>query len=213
MRSEAEPTAGLPDVEAVARARRGDHEAFRVLVERYQGRAYRLARRILRDPDRARDAVQEGFLKAYASLDRFEGRSGFYTWLYRLVFNQCIDMKRRDRSGRHVEWNDEVAGEVEFAAAAAPTGSAEPDAEAERGELRDALIRAVAALPDDARRTLLLREVHGLSYAEISEALEIPKGTVMSRLHHARRRVRELLIEAGAVEPLAEPARDIEGAA
>ena len=213
MRSEAGPTAGLPDVEAVARARSGDHEAFRVLVERYQGRAYRLARRILGDPDRARDAVQEGFLKAYASLDRFEGRSSFYTWLYRLVFNQCIDMKRRDRSGRHVEWNDEVAGEAEFAATALPAGSGEPDAEAERGELREALIHAVAALPDDARRTLLLREVHGLSYAAIAVALEIPKGTVMSRLHHARRRVRELLIEAGAVEPPTAPARDIEGAA
>ena len=78
MRSQAGP-AGLPDVEAVARARRGDHEAFHVLVERYEGRAYRLALRILRDPDRARDAVQESFLKAYSSLDRFEGRSGFYT--------------------------------------------------------------------------------------------------------------------------------------
>jgi RNA polymerase sigma-70 factor (ECF subfamily) len=212
MRSEAGPTAGLPDVEAVARARSGDHEAFRVLVERYQGRAYRLARRILGDPERARDAVQEGFLKAYASLDRFEGRSGFYTWLYRLVFNQCIDMKRRDRSGGHVEWNDEVAGEAEFAATALPAASREPAQEAERGELREALIRAVAALPDDARRTLLLREVHGLSYAAIAKALEIPKGTVMSRLHHARRRVRELLIEAGAVEPPTAPARDVEGA-
>ena len=213
MRSEAGPTAGLPDVDAVARARSGDHEAFRVLVERYQGRAFRLARRILGDPDRARDAVQESFLKAYASLDRFEGRSGFYTWLYRLVFNQCIDMKRRDRSGRHVEWNDEVAGEAKFAATALPAALGEPDAEAERGELREALIHAVAALPDDARRTLLLREVHGLSYAAIAEALEVPKGTVMSRLHHARRRVRELLIEAGAVEPPTAPARDIEGAA
>lgn len=212
MRSQAGP-AGLPDVEAVARARRGDHEAFHVLVERYEGRAYRLALRILRDPDRARDAVQESFLKAYSSLDRFEGRSGFYTWLYRMVFNQCIDMKRRDRSGRHVEWNDEVAGEGEFAPAAPPAALGVPDAEAERGELREAVMRAVAALPDDARRTLLLREVHGLSYAEIAKALEIPKGTVMSRLHHARRRVRELLVEAGAVEPLTALARDIEGSA
>ena len=68
--------------------------------------------RILGDQDQARDAVQDGFLKAYSSLDRFEGRSGFYTWLYRLIFNLCIDMKRRDRSGRHVEWDDEVAREV-----------------------------------------------------------------------------------------------------
>ena len=198
MRSPARPVPDLSDADAVSRAREGDHDAFRVLVERYQGRAYRLATRLLGDPEQARDAVQEGFLKAYGSLGRFEGRSGFYTWLYRLVFNLCIDMKRRDRSSRHVEWDDEVAGD------AAPGSDApvatDPSAELGRGELREALAQAVARLPEDARRTLLLREVDGLSYAEIAEALGIPKGTVMSRLHHARRRVRQLLIEAGVVE-------------
>jgi RNA polymerase sigma-70 factor (ECF subfamily) len=213
MRSPARPTSDLPDVDAVARARRGDHEAFRVLVERYQGRVYRLALRILRDPETARDAVQEGFLKAYGALDRFEGRSGFYTWLYRLVFNLCIDMKRRDRSGRHVEWDDEVASEAEPGPMSAARDLGEPERDVARGELRDAVIRAVAELPEDARRTLLLREVDGLSYAEIAQTLEIPKGTVMSRLHHARRRVRELLIEAGVLEPLTASSRDAGGAA
>ena len=107
-----EPDPGPAETELIDRARRGDHAAFRVLVERYQDRVYGLARRILRDPERARDAVQEGFLKAYAGLARFEGRSGFYTWLYRLVFNQCIDMKRRDRSSRHEEWDDEIVRDV-----------------------------------------------------------------------------------------------------
>ena len=184
----------------MARARDGDHEAYRVLVERYQGRAYRLAVRVLGDPDWAHDAVQEGFLKAYGSLDRFEGRSGFYTWLYRLVFNLCIDMKRRDRSGRHVEWDDATATDVDGPGAPAkPHGVDGPALELERAELREALGRAIAALPDDARRTLLLREVDGLSYAEIAESLGIPKGTVMSRLHHARRKVRALLAEDGVV--------------
>src|SRR5262245_5971861 len=198
MRSPARSGADLSDVEAVTRSRNGDQDAFRVLVERYQGRAYRLAARLLGDPDQARDAVQEGFLKAYGSLGRFEGRSGFYTWLYRLVFNLCIDMKRRDRSSRHVEWNDETAARL------APTDDTPPDSgpavEFDRGELRVALASAVEQLPEEARRTLLLREVDGLSYAEIAEALGIPKGTVMSRLHHARRRVRQLLVESGAVE-------------
>jgi RNA polymerase sigma-70 factor (ECF subfamily) len=213
MRSPAPSASDLSDADAVARARDGDHEAFRVLVERYQGRAYRLAVRILVDPDQARDAVQDAFLKAYSSLDRFEGRSGFYTWLYRLIFNLCIDMKRRDRSGRHVEWDDEVAREL----APGNPGSAEPAGfeparELLRGELREALAKAIDALPDDARRTLLLREVDGLSYAEIAESLSIPKGTVMSRLHHARRRVRELLVEAGAVDAReAHPAGDAGG--
>ena len=202
MRSPAPSASDLSDVDAVARARNGDHEAFRVLVERYQGRAYRLAVRILADPDQARDAVQDGFLKAYSSLAKFEGRSGFYTWLYRLIFNLCIDMKRRDRSDRHVEWDDEVAREVASGVpGAAASKDFEPAEALERGELRGALTLAIEALPEDAKRTLLLREVDGLSYQEIAESLGIPKGTVMSRLHHARRRVRELLIEAGAVEP------------
>jgi RNA polymerase sigma-70 factor (ECF subfamily) len=195
-------TPDLPDAEAIDRARKGDHEAYRVLVERYQARAFRLALRVLADPDRAQDAVQDGFLKAYRSLDKFEGRSGFYTWLYRLVFNVCIDLKRRDRSNRHVEWNDEVATQVSAAAPeeSRPHEAGNPWRELRRGELREALTKAVAALPEDARRTLLMREVDGLTYAAIAEALGIPKGTVMSRLHHARRRVREQLEEAGVVD-------------
>ena len=192
------------DAEAVERARRGDHDAFRVLVERHQGRAHGLALRILRDTDRARDAVQEAFLKAYAALDRFEGRSGFYTWLYRLVFNQCIDMKRRERPARSVEWRDEVAHDlapgVDAASLPVAGGLADPAEAYHRAQLREALAAAIESLPEDARRTLVLREVDGLSYQEIAEALEIPKGTVMSRLHYARKRVRETLIQNGAVE-------------
>ena len=194
----------LDDREAVARAQRGDHEAFRVLVERYQGRAYGLALRILGDPDRARDALQEAFLKAYSALDRFEGRSGFYTWLYRLVFNQCIDMKRRDKTAGHLEWDDEVAREVSPDAAPGASGPAGPDTGVVRSELREALGAAIESLPPDARRTLVMREIDGLSYAEIAAALEIPKGTVMSRLHYARKRVRELLVERGVVEATSE---------
>ncbi len=191
-------TPELSDADAVERARSGDHEAYRVLVERYQGRAYRLAARILGDADLARDAVQDGFLKAYRSLDRFEGRSGFYTWLYRLIFNLCIDMNRRDKSSRHVEWDDDVARDITHGVpGATPQPIGQPAGELERGELREALAKAIEALPEEAKRTLLLREVDGLSYAEIAESLGIPKGTVMSRLHHARRKVRALLEEGG----------------
>ena len=206
---------GAEEARLVDRARRGDHGAFQTLVERYQGRVFALARRILRDPERARDAVQEGFLKAYSALPRFEGRSGFYTWLYRLVFNQCIDMKRRDRSAAHEEWNDEVARDVAPGADAAPlllpTELAEPARAYERAKLRVALAQAIESLPEDARRTLVMREVDGLSYAEIARALRIPKGTVMSRLHYARRRVRDTLIANGAVEGGPEPEPETPG--
>ena len=208
------PADGPPETELVDRARRGDHAAFQVLVERYQDRVYALARRILRDPDQARDAVQEGFLKAYAGLPRFEGRSGFYTWLYRLVFNQCIDMKRRDRTSRHDEWDDEIARDAAPGSDVAPLplGSelADPARSYHRGQLREALAAAIESLPEDARRTLVLREVDGLSYEEIAKALRIPKGTVMSRLFYARRRVRETLIANGAVEPEEEGSEDAE---
>jgi RNA polymerase sigma-70 factor (ECF subfamily) len=186
----------------IERARRGDHEAFRVLVERYQARVYRLALRVLRDEERARDAVQDAFLKVYQSLRRFEGRSSFYTWVYRLVLNLCLDLKRRDRSAREVEWDD--GREVEVAASEQPASFEEgADAPADavlRKELRHQIAAAIDRLPEGARETLVLREVDGLSYAEIAEALGIPKGTVMSRLHYARKRVQELLVEAGAVD-------------
>lgn len=200
---------GAPaDSEIVRRAQAGDHDAFRMLVERYQGRAYGLALRILRNEEQAKDAVQDAFLKVYRSLDRFEGRAGFYTWLYRIVMNQCLDHKRRDKSDREVEWNDESAAGVLDASesAASPAGRdadrEAPDVAIERSEIRQAVARAIDALPEDARRTIQLREIDGLSYKEIAEAMGIPKGTVMSRLHYARQRLRELLQEAG-IDPLA----------
>jgi len=200
----AEQAPGPADAEIVQKARGGDHQAFRVLVERYQGRAYGLALRVLRDEDAARDVVQDGFLKAYGSLDRFEGRSSFYTWLYRIVMNLCLDRKRRDRSDREVEWNDEVATGLEGEGTLAAT---DPGVAAERRELRDALQEAISSLPEDARRTIQLREIDGLSYQEIAAALGIPKGTVMSRLHYARRRLREVLQDAG-LDPLANGAEE-----
>jgi RNA polymerase sigma-70 factor (ECF subfamily) len=192
------------DADVIARARKGDHDAFRVLVERYQERAYGLALRVLRDEEWARDVVQEGFIKVYRSLDRFEGRSSFYTWLYRIVMNLCLDAKRSDRSNRHVEWDETAPLEADPASADAVSAVHQeftgPAGSLERAELREFMARAIEQLPDDARQTLLLREVEGLSYAEIAECLGVPKGTVMSRLHHARRRVREILVASGALD-------------
>lgn len=192
---------GPPDAEAIRLAKAGDADAYRVLVERYQGRAFRLALRVLRDEDAARDAVQDAFLKAWNALPNFEGRSRFYTWLYRLVMNQCLDAKRRDKSGRHVAW--EEGGAVEAELAAAPPEEVEgvvfaPAAAVARKQLRLRLEDAIARLPEIARETLVLREVEGLSYAEIAKTLEVPKGTVMSRLHYARKQLQGFLREAGA---------------
>jgi len=153
---------------------------------------WRLAVRVLRDEEKARDAVQEGFLKVYRSLDRFEGRSSFYTWLYRLVLNLCLDMRRRDRSDREVEWSEErlpAPGEAD----GGPAGALE------RSEIRKRVAAAIETLPDVQRETLVLREVEGLSYKEIADALGISKGTVMSRLHYARKKIQRILEEEGVV--------------
>ncbi len=178
-----------------------------MLVERYQGRAYRLALRVLRDEEQARDATQEAFLKVYTGLGRFEGRSSFYTWLYRLVMNLCLDMRRRERPGRQVDLPDpgafeRAASEAGVLSDAGWRSHQEDPADAlERGQVRQVVAAAIDALPDGARETLVLREVQGLSYAEISQVLDIPKGTVMSRLHYARRRVQETLRKAGITSP------------
>jgi len=192
---------GPSDAEAIERARRGDHAAFRVLVERYQARVYRLALRVLRDEERARDASQEAFLKVYRSLDRFEGRSGFYTWLYRLVLNLCLDLRRRDRSDREVPWDDERAlsgsgggGAAARAGEHTPSPGDGPLRALERTEIRERVAAAIEELPDVQRETLVLREVEGLSYKEIADVLGISKGTVMSRLHYARKRVQAILL-------------------
>jgi RNA polymerase sigma-70 factor (ECF subfamily) len=194
-----DPGASKPDdAEAVRRARDGDREAFRVLVERHQGRAYRLALRVLGDEEGARDVVQDAFLKAYRSLDRFEGRSGFYTWLYRIVMNLCLDRRRRSQTRREVEWSEAVDAEAATLESARADPGAAPDTALDRSRLRGLVARAIAELPDDARRTIELREIDGLSYQEIAQALGIPKGTVMSRLHYARRRLAAALRAAGA---------------
>lgn len=201
--------AGPSDLEVIQRVRNGESEAFRLLVERYQGRAYRLALRVLRDEEAAKDAVQDAFVKAFSALGRFEGRSSFFTWFYRLVMNQCLDARRRDKSGREVAFEEgggqELVPESSLELVPEVDGvSFAPAATLMRKELLEHLARAVDRLPAAARETLLLREVEGLSYSEIASALEIPKGTVMSRLHYARKQLQKWLVEAGVAQATSE---------
>ena len=185
------------DWDLVRRTREGDRDAFRELVERYQRRVGALALGMLRSRDDALDVVQETFAKAYQYLDRFKGDSSFYTWLYRIAFNLCIDHQRRE--GKLADFRPQHAesGEVEPPPAADGPPPDEPFHRARSAEIGRRLEQAMRELTPDHRAVILLREVEGLSYEEISRVLECPKGTVMSRLHYARRqlqsRLRELL--------------------
>ncbi len=179
-----------PDTELVQRAREGDRAAFRVLVERHQRASFALAIGMLRHEADARDALQEAFLKAFRNLGSFHGDAAFSTWLYRIVSNACIDRRRRRKIT--VEADDVTIGAVDSSPTLAVMPR-NPHRELERTRLGERIQAALAKLPDYHRDTVVLREVEGLSYAEIAEATGVSIGTVMSRLFHARQKLQVAL--------------------
>jgi len=175
------------DQELVRDARQGDRQAFEGLVRRYSERAFRVAFRVLRDASSSEEVLQEAFIKAYKGLRTFESRSSFYTWLYRIVVNMALDRRRSERRATTVEWDDSVAHSID-PRAVAPT-SRDPELASQRRRVRELVVEGVQGLPEGQREVLLLREVDGLSYEEIAESMGISKGTVMSRLHYARKKM------------------------
>jgi RNA polymerase sigma-70 factor (ECF subfamily) len=185
------------DLTLVRRARSGDQRAFGLLVERYQKKVYAVALGMVKDPEEALDVSQEAFVKVHRYLDRFKGDSSFYTWLYRITTNTCIDVLRRRgiSSSDSVEYDDTVQMDLSEASLGVLSSQVEsnPARAALRRELGEKLEEALAQLPEKHRAILLLRELEGMSYEDLARTLEIPKGTVMSRLFHARSKVQRLL--------------------
>ena len=193
----------LDDKQLVARSLEGDARAFEALVRAYQRRVFRVAFGMLKNQEDAMDIAQEAFVKAHQNLDRFKGDAAFYTWIYRITTNLCIDHLRRKR-GEHVEYDDGIRRqEAEGATLGLRTASKQgsPQKRALDHELAEQLEAALATLTDAHREILVLREVEGLSYEELAEALQIPKGTVMSRLFHARKKMQQALSAYVAGEP------------
>ena len=186
------------DATLVKRCREGDRAAFRVLVERYQRRAYSQAYGMLKNREDALDVSQEAFVKVFRYLDQFKGDSSFYTWLFRIVGNLCTDAlrKRTSQGGEALELDEEL---LEDGRGSMSTLSgrldADPQRNALRAELGEQLERALEQVPPKHREILLLREVEGMSYEDLARVLAIPKGTVMSRLYHARIKVQRALAE------------------
>lgn len=184
------------DQELVDKARQGDARAFRSLVELHQSRLFAVAYGMLRDRDDAMDVVQDAFIKAHKKLAEFEGNAAFSTWLYRICVNLCIDKKRADARRRKVDLDDALSVDDSLYADADIGGrlaAANPLKTTGDKELGKEIDRALAGLSDDHKSILLLREVEGMSYEEIADTLGIPRGTVMSRLFHARKNMQRLL--------------------
>lgn len=180
-------TAVRDDAELIAETLHGLPESFGLLVRKHQDRLYNAVVCLMGNMEDARDVVQETMLQAFRRLETFRQSSGFYTWLYRIAFNMAASHRRRKRFVVSVDEGRANNGAEPIDAE--PT----PDACCARDEQRQLVRQAIAQLPDEQRAVLVLREMDGLHYDAIAEALALPVGTVRSRLHRARMQLRELL--------------------
>lgn len=178
----------------------GDANAFEALVSAHQKNVYNLALRLTGNEQDALDISQEAFLKAYTSLGTFRGGSRFSVWLYRLTYNLCIDLIRRERRGAVVSLSvSDPDGEE--AVLDIPDTRPSPETELERREIREAADKAFKTLSDEHRQILSMREGAGMSYADISAALGINEGSVKSRLSRARKSLAKALVKSGTFSP------------
>ena len=173
------------DQALVERVQKGDKQAFDVLVLKYQNKIIQLIYRYVHDPDEARDVAQEAFIKAYKAIDRFRGDSAFYTWIYRIAINTAknylVASSRRPPKGdidaQDAEQYEGATGLREYAT---------PERMILKDEIEKTVASAIEELPDDLKTAITLRELEGLSYEEIAQAMECPIGTVRSRIFRAR---------------------------
>jgi RNA polymerase sigma-70 factor (ECF subfamily) len=191
------PAAELDDRELVERVQSGDSRAFRLLFDRYHRRAYAVAYGVVKNKQDALDVVQDGFVKVHRHIGKFQGNSSFYTWLYRIVMNLAIDHVRRRKNAKGLEYDDAVGREADEVAGDGTllprVLDANPGKTVVRRELLEKIQAALDELPEYHRAVILLREIEGLSYEEMAQTLGVPKGTIMSRLFHARKKMQAAL--------------------
>jgi RNA polymerase sigma-70 factor (ECF subfamily) len=200
----------------IARAQAGDTAAFRTLVERHQRRAFAVALSLVRDENDARELVQDAFLRVHKALPTFQGGSSFFTWLYRIITNLSIDLIRKPgRQNQELDTNQlegQEAEEADFPLLSRVDG-ADPADVVRRKEIASRVQAALDALPSYHRGVIVMREVEGLSYEEMAEAMGVSKGTIMSRLFHARQKLQRALADCyeeqvGAPPPAGEPSEE-----
>lgn len=188
----------LQEEKWVADARRGDTAAFESLLRRYEKRVLALTGRMCRNPEDAQEAAQEAFLAAWQGLPSFRGDASFSTWLYRLASNACVDLLRRE--GRHSGAAGPSLNDEEISLDV-PDTAPSPHEAAERKELREQIEAGLQSLSPEHRQVLILREIHQLSYEEISQSLALDLGTVKSRINRGRKQLLNFLIRSGNFSP------------
>lgn len=192
------------DDDLVERVQRGETEVYGDLVRKYQDRLFNTCWRICGHLEDARDLTQEAFLKAFENLDRFHRKSGFYTWLFRVAVNLALSHRRAGRRRRTTSLDQGTGPGGTQAESLAKrvrhTDDNDPATATGDAELQGAVVRALQALDDDHRAVVVLRDIEGLDYRQIGEILEIPPGTVRSRLHRARTTLRSAIIPSHAPE-------------
>ncbi|HMR71689.1 MAG TPA: RNA polymerase sigma factor RpoE [Rubrivivax sp.] len=188
------------DALLVERVKRGDQRAFEMLVVKYQRRIERLIGRMVRDVDLVADIAQETFIRAYRALPQFRGESAFYTWLYRIAVNTAkkalVDLKRDPlllESARGGGGDGDGDGDETSRVENELSDGATPESELASRQVARAVNAAIEALSDDLRQAILLREIEGMSYEEIADAMNCPIGTVRSRIFRAREAIAERL--------------------
>lgn len=192
----------------LARAKKGEVAAFESLVTAYENRVYTLALRSTGSEQDAADITQEVFLRAWRSLDSFRGDSSLSTWLYRVTTNLCVDFARKKMGEGPTASVDDEEGPA--AILADPDRMNRPEEAAENSELRQELQYALSQVSEEHRRIVVLRDLGGMSYADIARMLELEEGTVKSRLARARAALRKILTERGNIS-LASPSKKTEG--
>ena len=178
-------TADDTDQELVRRVQAGDQTAFNLLVLKYQHRVLKLVGRFVNDQAEAEDVAQEAFLKAYRALASFRGDSAFYTWLYRIAINTAKNALVSQRR-RPVDFDLDLQDPDQYDRHAKLKEADTPEGVLLTDEIRTVVEEAMAELPEDLRTAIVLRELEGLSYEEIAEAMDCPVGTVRSRIFRAR---------------------------
>jgi len=181
------------DKALVERVKRGDKAAFDLLVIKYQSRIINLVSRFVRNQADAQDVTQEAFLKAYRALPNFRGDSAFYTWLYRIAVNTAKNYLAIQANRRVPEMEQDVTEMEQIDEGNALKDWETPEHLLLTQEIQDTIVRAIEGLPDDLHTAITLRELEGLSYEEIAEAMNCPIGTVRSRIFRAREAIDKLL--------------------